>query len=205
VTTIFPGKLLFTAVLGTAVLALGACTPDGGDQPAVASAGAVDTSTNTGAPSTSASTGGSAATVADVASRYPSCEAIGALLGSALDGMEPDDASTFDTGSIQCAWLSTASGSGDLGTVSVAVDPNGGAEDITAPDVLASIGAEQVPDAGIESQGGIAYLMPGSGDLRITVTLVDVPGVSLSITQGVLGADPTFVGPTGARPSAVHA
>jgi hypothetical protein len=136
------------------------------------------------------------ATVADVASRYPSCDAIGALLGSALDGMEPDDASTFDTDSIQCAWLSTAGGSGDPGTVAVTVDPNSGAQDVTTPDVLATIGAEQVPDAGIESRGGIAYQMPGSGDLRITVTLVDVPGVSLSVTQGVLGADPTFVGPT---------
>jgi len=136
-------------------------------------------------------------TVGDIVSRYPDCDAVGALLGSSLDGMEinPTSPGVADD-SVACGWIPETIAGSTATTIGVAIDANAGADDVPDEGTLELIGAERIADTDIESQGGIAYMAVGSGDLRITVTSVVTPGVTLSITHGVLGADPTLVGPT---------
>lgn len=183
-------KTLVVPLIGCTLLALSACSTATSEP----SGSGGTTAGETSAPTESAPAD-PLASVTDVTSRYSDCEAIGTVLGSAIDGLIPDEASTFESDMVQCAWLSTDEGAGDLETVSVAIDPNQGADDVATPDVLTVIGAEQIPDAVIESHGGIAYFTSGTGDLRIAVTTVDIPGMSVSITHGVLGSDPSLVGP----------
>jgi len=183
--------MLLVPLIGCTLLALSGCSAPDPD-PSGSSGNPAGEPSASSDPVPTESLG----SIAEVTSRYPDCQALGAVLGSAIDGLIPDEASTFESDMVACSWLSTNEGAGDLETVSVAIDPNQGAEDVATPDVLTMIGAEQIPDAVIESHGGIAYLMPGTGDLRISVTTVDIPGLSVAITHGVLGSDPSLVGPT---------
>lgn len=129
--------------------------------------------------------------LADVLARYPDCAAMGSALGSAIDRLELTDQSNED-GTVQCAWKSTM---GDYAnTVLVTVTTNNGAVDVPTKDDIAAIGSEYIADAAVEARGGIAYGTKSTGDLRMYGTLVDMPGLGVSITSGALNEDPRIFG-----------
>ncbi len=129
--------------------------------------------------------------LADVLARYPDCAAIGTVLGSAIDGLERGDESN-EGGTVQCNWMST--GGDDVNTVGITVTTNNGAVDVPKKEDIAAIGSEYVADAAVEARGGIAYGTKTTGDLRIYGTLVDVPGVGVSISSSALNVDPRIFG-----------
>jgi hypothetical protein len=134
-------------------------------------------------------------TVSDVLARHPNCDSVGKALGSALEGMKLDStAATAEADGIACSWIPASPGGNPATAVQVAIDPNGGAQDVTTPDDLKIIKAQQISDSSVESRGGIAYVVAGQGDLKIDVTTVDVPGITASITHGIVGAAPTLTG-----------
>ncbi|KXZ61281.1 hypothetical protein Mlaev_00705 [Microbacterium laevaniformans] len=129
--------------------------------------------------------------LADVLARYPDCAAMGSVLGSAIDGLELGDQSNED-GTVRCTWMSTT---GDyVNTVDISVTTNNGAVDVPKKDDIAAIGSEYLADGAVEARGGIAYGTTSTGDLRIYGTLVDMPGVGVSISSGALNEDPRLFG-----------
>lgn len=180
--------------LACAALALSACSSGAApEEPAPNPSASADES----APSSSAgesqgASAGSDFTVADVLSRYPSCEAIGGLLDSAIDGL---DLVVDEVGSeaVSCSWSSSAGE--EASAVSVAIDPNLGADDVPTQEAIAVIGLEYVPDAAVESVGGRVVVMKNSADLISVNTAVHVPGVYVSVTPVTLGKEPALAGP----------
>ncbi len=177
-------------LLAGATLLTACSTPESSGQTAVATESAASTQ-EAEAPTEAA---GAALTLADVEARYAGCDAIGAVLGSALDGLEPSGDDMFGPDGVACTWQAPEGGDLSSAGIRVSIDPNGGADDLADDDTLALLDFERLPDAAVDAAGGIAYLAEGSGDLRSTATTVEVPGVTISVTHTALGADPTFVG-----------
>lgn len=201
-------RAAFSLLVAAGAFAFAGCAAGSGTaaSPSVSVSGAVGG--GTGAPSDGATApgegdtgggdarGGSAPSaptmaLADVLARYPDCAAMGSVLGSAIDGLELGDQSNED-GTVRCTWMSTT---GDyVNTVDISVTTNNGAVDVPKKDDIAAIGSEYIADAAVEARGGIAYGTKSTGDLRIYGTLVDVPGVGVSISSGALNEDPRIFG-----------
>jgi len=202
-------RAAFALLVAAGALAFAGCAAGSGTaaSPSVSASGAIGGGTS--APSDGASdpgdgdgdgggdAGGGAApaapsmALADVLARYPDCAAMGSVLGSAIDGLELSDQSNED-GTVQCTWMSTT---GDyVNTVLVTVTTNNGAVDVPKKDDIAAIGSEYIADGAVEARGGIAYGTKSTGDLRIYGTLVDMPGVGVSISSGALNEDPRLFG-----------
>lgn len=202
-------RAAFSLLVAAGALAFAGCAAGSGSaaSPSISASGVVGA--GTGAPSDGATDpgaggsdggenagGGSAPSVpsmalADVLARYPDCAAMGSVLGSAIDGLELSDQSNED-GTVQCNWMSTT---GDyVNTVLLTVTTNNGAGDVPKKEDIAAIGSEYIADAAVEARGGIAYGTTSTGDLRIYGTLVDVPGVGVSISSGALNEDPRIFG-----------
>ncbi|MDY0828173.1 hypothetical protein SK224_03440 [Microbacterium sp. BG28] len=144
-------------------------------------------------PSSPQSTGGGGSfTVDGVLSRFPSCEAIGAVVAAQVAGLELAQ-ETIEDGSVECYWKSPIGA--EAVTFGVNVDPNNGADDVPTTDTIELAGLEYVPDAGLEAAGGRADLGRTVGDLRGLTTATTVPGVYVTFTQMKLGVDPDFGGP----------
>lgn len=204
----FVPRPVLALLLAAGALAVAGCAAGGGpaSSPSISMSGAVGGGPTGAAPSEDPGDGGgdgggdagggsapSAPTMAlaDVLARYPDCAAMGSVLGSAIDGLELGDQSNED-GTVQCNWMSTT---GDyVNTVLVTVMTNNGAVDVPKKDDIAAIGSEYIADAAIEGRGGIAYGTTSTGDLRIYGTLVDMPGVGVSISSGALNEDPRLFG-----------
>ncbi|KXC05524.1 hypothetical protein [Microbacterium hominis] len=204
----FVPRTALVLLLGAAALGFAGCAAaaDVASSPSVSGSGAVGAATPTGSTGDPGdgdggdgggdAGGGSAPSVptmalADVLGRYPDCAAMGSLLGSALDGLEPNGADN-DGQTVQCDWISAIGD--DVNNVSITVTTNNGAVDVAAKDDIAAIGSEYVADAALEARGGIAWLTKNTGDLRIFVTNVDVPGLAVAITSGALNQDPRISG-----------
>lgn len=202
-------RAAFALLVAAGALAFAGCAAGSGTaaSPSVSASGAIGG--GAGTPSDGASdpgdgdgdgggdAGGGAApaapsmALADVLARYPDCGAMGSVLGSAIDGLELSDQSNED-GTVQCNWMSTT---GDyVNTVLLTVTTNNGAGDVPKKEDIAAIGSEYIADAAVEARGGIAYGTKSTGDLRIYGTLVDVPGVGVSISSGALNEDPRIFG-----------
>lgn len=201
-------RAAFSLLVAAGAFAFAGCAAGSGTaaSPSVSVSGAVGG--GTGAPSDGATApgegdtgggdagGGSAPSaptmaLADVLARYPDCAAMGSVLGSAIDALELGDQSNED-GTVRCTWMSTT---GDyVNTVDISVTTNNGAVDVPKKDDIAAIGSEYIADAAVEARGGIAYGTKSTGDLRIYGTLVDVPGVGVSISSGALNEDPRIFG-----------
>lgn len=201
-------RAAFALLVAAGALAFVGCAAGSGTaaSPSVSASGAVG---GAGTPSDGASdpgdgdgdgggdAGGGAApaapsmALADVLARYPDCAAMGSVLGSAIDGLELSDQSNED-GTVQCNWMSTTGD--DVNTVLVTVTTNNGAVDVPKKDDIAAIGSEYLADGAVEARGGIAYGTKSTGDLRIYGTLVDMPGVGVSISSGALNEDPRLFG-----------
>lgn len=181
-------RLLAALALGCGAALLASCAaaapadgdPDSSPAPANEQAG-------TGGESS----GPGSFTVDGVLSRFPSCEAIGAVVAAQIAGLELSD-ETIEDGSIACSWISPIGA--DAVTFGVNVDPNNGAVDVPTADTIELSGLEYVPDAGLEAAGGIADLQRTTGDLRGVTTITNVPGVYVSIAQLKLGVDADFGG-----------
>lgn len=135
--------------------------------------------------------GGGSFTVDGVLSRFPSCEAIGAVVSAQIAGLELAQ-ETIEDGSAECYWKSPIGA--EAVTFGVNVDPNNGADDVPTVDTMELAGLEYVPDAGLEAAGGMADLGRTVGDLRGLTTVANVPGVYVTFTQMKLGVDPDFGG-----------
>ncbi|GAA4055821.1 hypothetical protein GCM10023065_29580 [Microbacterium laevaniformans] len=202
-------RAAFALLVAAGALAFAGCAAGSGTaaSPSVSASGAIGGGTS--APSDGASdpgdgdgdgggdAGGGAApaapsmALADVLARYPDCAAMGSVLGSAIDGLELGEQSNED-GTVQCNWMSTT---GDyVNTVLLTVTTNNGAGDVPKKEDIAAIGSEYIADAAVEARGGIAYGTKSTGDLRIYGTLVDMPGVGVSISSGALNEDPRLFG-----------
>lgn len=200
-------RATFAVLVAAGALAFAGCAAGSSTaaSPSISASGAIGG--DTGAPTDGATDpgdgdggenvgGGSAPSaptmaLADVLSRYPDCAAMGSVLGSAIDGLELSDQSNED-GTVQCNWMSTT---GDyVNTVLVTVTTNNGAVDVPKKDDIAAIGSEYIADGAVEARGGIAYGTKSTGDLRIYGTLVDMPGVGVSISSGALNEDPRLFG-----------
>ena len=199
----FVPRPVLALLLAAGALAVAGCAAGGGpaSSPSISMSGAVGGGSTGAAPSEDPGDGGENAgggapsaptmALADVLARYPDCAAMGSVLGSAIDGLELGNESNED-GTVQCNWMSTT---GDyVNTVDVSVTTNNGAGDVPKKDDIAAIGSEYIADAAVEGRGGIAYGTKSTGDLRIYGTLVDMPGVGISITSGALNEDPRIFG-----------
>ncbi|AXA96683.1 hypothetical protein [Microbacterium sp. PM5] len=200
-------RATFAVLVAAGALAFAGCAAGSSTaaSPSISASGAIGG--DTGAPTDGATdpgdgdgggdaVGGSAPSaptmaLADVLARYPDCAAMGSVLGSAIDGLELSDQSNED-GTVQCNWMSTT---GDyVNTVLVTVTTNNGAVDVPKKEDIAAIGSEYIADGAVEARGGIAYGTKSTGDLRIYGTLVDMPGVGVSISSGALNEDPRLFG-----------
>lgn len=183
-------RLLATLALGCGAALLASCTaaapaPAEGDPDSSAAPASEEPSSPQGAG------GGGSFTVDGVLSRFPSCEAIGAVVSAQIAGLEVSD-DTIEDGSVSCYWGSPVGA--EPVVFGVTVDPNNGVGDVPDTDTIALSGLEYVPDAGLEAAGGIASLLRAVGDRASLTTTTTVPGVYISFSQVKAGADPDFGG-----------
>jgi hypothetical protein len=177
------------------LLMLAGCAGDAKDETTTAGASSTASETPSEQVSTKAPQGGSVG-VGDIVSRYSDCESAGQVLGSALDGMRLEASSTFGGDAIACSWIPATSGAGTAhAALRLSADPNQGADDVPTQEILDTIGAAKVPDAEVEAAGGMAMMTQSKGSLQITVTALALPGISVQLTDGAIGQEPSLVGP----------
>lgn len=132
--------------------------------------------------------------VAAVRARFADCAAIGATLAPYVTGLVASPSARFDPSGVYCTWANTATtGSAGSRAVEVLVEPGNG---VVATASAATTGLAMIPDARIESLGGLAYSMSVStAGTAYTATKVELPQVSVSMTVGGRGEQPALSGP----------
>ncbi len=168
-------------VLVAAALVVGACSSG----PPVADAGEPGDLT---APGSSAN---NPDYVAAVRARFTDCAAIGATIAPYVTGLVSSPSERFDSSGVYCTWASTDSPGSRA--VEIRVEPGNG---VVAAASAPTTGLAMIPDARIESLGGLAYSMSVStAGTAYAATKVELPQVSVSMTVGGRGAQPMLSGP----------
>lgn len=122
--------------------------------------------------------------VAAVLAAYQDCVALEPLLGDAISGLTLDsESSEADAEAIHCSWMPIDVTTANIATVGVDVDPSSG--EVSTPESISDAGLERVEEPAVDAAGGIAYSLDLGAMTASTV--VEVPGVTVSIAQSVLG------------------
>ena len=124
------------------------------------------------------------------------CDDVAVAVAAYIDGLEPRDDNESDEYGALCGW-ETPEGTTDLAAVrSVEVLVSFETSDGLTADELTAAGLTPLPDAAIESAGGIAYTAEaGTAVAAIIVTTVALPEVEVTVTGGQWDGYPALDGP----------
>lgn len=196
-------SIAFTSSLcAVGLVLLSGCAPENQTAPPVAAvsetggAGASDAASESGsAGEDSADSSADAVSYQSVIAAYPDCAALAGALTGYLDNLALEDSDNDPaSGMITCVWQN-ADAALDGGIVSLQVDLTETSEaQVTDAATIESIGAVETPDAVLAAHHGVAYSVVTSGQVSVAAHVIEVPGITVNVTQSASGVDTTIDG-----------
>lgn len=177
------------ALAGT--LLLGACSSDEDTDTSTADTVADDTTFTDDELVTDDSEYG-----AEILAGFSSCDDVAPAVALYIEGLDPSPSNSVDEWGVNCEWETpdTATSLDEIRSVEIVIAPGTG--EVPTPEILEAGDLEVIPDAALESAGGIAYTMSEAiAVAAVSVTRIELPEVSVSITGGQWGDYPSLDAP----------
>lgn len=124
------------------------------------------------------------------------CDDVAVAVAAYIDGLEPRDDNESDEYGALCGWEAPAGTTGLDAVRSVEVLVSFETSDGLTAEELTAAGLTPLPDAAIDSAGGIAYTAEaGTSVAAVIVTTVEMPEVEVIVTGGQWDGYPALDGP----------